>query len=356
MRVEIVQDVRWVLIKKKRFSLRPEALEQYLYSLNLSQTAERVFWTHWHFGVLRGDFTSELSIREVARRCHCDSSSVTRAYQVLKALGLLRRQDPGRDPSRPFEQAIAVTEVLLPKAALQTLLQGRDRASNSARIDSAAAQSSAAPPQKPSPQSSPDALPKGGPPQPQSDPPLLNAWSQCLEQLRHDVPERDFQMWVRPLQPQPNGSTLTLYVPNSFALNWLRANLVERIHATLRDLIPELHAVKFTVGSRPIGNPLPAPTEAPQLPPGKPPARKLSVFMEALLKNRLSAISLGPQFQQLYRELLWSIEQGPLSKIDGSKAIHVGVKLIREGRWSRPNRMPPNWRRTHATPETCNAA
>src|SRR4051794_12481143 len=90
MRVNKAQDVRWVLCNKKRFGLRPEPLEQYVYSLGLSQTAERVFWTHWDIGVRRGDFTSELSLQEVATRCHCDVSGVTRAYRRLQKCGLLR--------------------------------------------------------------------------------------------------------------------------------------------------------------------------------------------------------------------------------------------------------------------------
>ena len=41
-------------------------------------------------------------------------------------------------------------------------------------------------------------------------------------------------------------------------------------------------------------------------------------------------------------------------------AVNIALKKIREGCWSRPNRMPPNWLRTQAGqaagPETCSAA
>ena len=47
-------------------------------------------------------------------QCEVDTSTVTRAYQVLKRLGLIRRTDPGRDAANPFEQATCITEVLLP--------------------------------------------------------------------------------------------------------------------------------------------------------------------------------------------------------------------------------------------------
>lgn len=121
------QDPRRVLCERKYFGMRPQPLEQHLYALNLSQCAERVFWLHWDAGYLRGDFTSEIAISEVARRVRANSSTVTRAYQTLKLHGLIRRQDPGRDPSQPFCQAMAVTEVTLPRDALQALLGSPDR-------------------------------------------------------------------------------------------------------------------------------------------------------------------------------------------------------------------------------------
>jgi hypothetical protein len=37
-------------------------------------------------------------------------------------------------------------------------------------------------------------------------------------------------------------------------------------------------------------------------------------------------------------------------------AVNIALKKIREGAWSRPNQMPPNWARLSALPETCSAA
>src|SRR5438132_754736 len=117
-------DPRRVLCESKYFGMRPQPLEQWLFSQRLSQIAERVFWLHWDQGYINGDFTSSIPISEVARRVHADASSVTRAYQQLKLRGLLRRQDPGRDPNMPFCQATAITEVLLPRTEITSLLSG----------------------------------------------------------------------------------------------------------------------------------------------------------------------------------------------------------------------------------------
>lgn len=58
-----------------------------------------------------GDWCSQVPLKLVASMCCVDPSTVTRAYQVLKKLDLIRREDPGRDHGNPFQQATAITEV-----------------------------------------------------------------------------------------------------------------------------------------------------------------------------------------------------------------------------------------------------
>lgn len=389
MRLEDAQDPRRILCEKKYFGLRPEPLEQYLYSLRLSQTAERVFWLHWDLGLRSGAFVSELSLREVARRCHCTESSVTRAYQVLKARGLLRRQDPGRDPRRPFQQAIALTEVLLPAAALGRLLGAPNRGGHTARNpgeqpEMAASSRETAIPRESGqrPSSSPanattgtECSTQGAVPQPTRDTQtVLEAaeslptdpatyWLQCLERLRTTVPESDFTTWLRPLQPYAVERQLILFAPNSFAIERLKGGLAAQIRTLLKELAPTLQGVEIRVGNRPT------PTTPPTSPgfksrlgispyvrqPSKP---RLNEFLLAQLRQRLSKLSLGEELEQRFCEAAWSIEYGALTKVvDRVKAINAAVKLIREGEWTRPNRMPPNWRLCLATThETCVAA
>src|ERR1700722_1080048 len=121
-------DPRLVLKRDKYFSLRPQPLEQWLWRQSVPPSAERVFWLHWQEGVRNTDWCSEIPIRRVAQQCCLDVSSVTRSYQLLSRLGLIRRQDPGRDASRPFQQATAITEVLLPREMLLQLERYPNRA------------------------------------------------------------------------------------------------------------------------------------------------------------------------------------------------------------------------------------
>ena len=115
MSFESTHDVRVVLVREKYFSLRPKPLERWLWKQGVAPSAERVFWLHWEEGQKAGTWCSEIPLRRVAAECCLDVSTVTRAYQQLAGLGLLRRQDPGRDPRNPFHQATAITEVRVPR-------------------------------------------------------------------------------------------------------------------------------------------------------------------------------------------------------------------------------------------------
>lgn len=76
-------------------------------------------------------------------------------------------------------------------------------------------------------------------------------WLQCLQQLQDDLPPTDFSMWVRPLQAELNGNTLTLFAPNRFVLDWVRDKYLHRINNLLQEYcgndVPNLC---FEVGSR----------------------------------------------------------------------------------------------------------
>jgi hypothetical protein len=86
-----------------------------------------VFWLHWEEGMRSGDWCSQIALRRVAQECYMDVSTVTRAYQLLKSLGLIQRQDPGRDPANPFQQATAVTEIRLPPSLQADLSRSPNR-------------------------------------------------------------------------------------------------------------------------------------------------------------------------------------------------------------------------------------
>ena len=121
------RDPRTALVREKYFSLRPKPLERWLWQQGLPQAAERVFWVHWEEGMKAGDWCSQIPLKLVASLCCVDPSTVTRAYQVLKKLDLIRREDPGRDPGNPFQQATAITEVRIPRELLTELSRSPNR-------------------------------------------------------------------------------------------------------------------------------------------------------------------------------------------------------------------------------------
>jgi hypothetical protein len=89
---------------------------------------------------------------------------------------------------------------------------------------------------------------------------------------------------------------------------------------------------------------------------------KLSVFELARLRRdiQLTAANLrSVRAPELMRQVVWAIEEGALRRFAIAHAIHIALKKIREGAWTRPHRMPPNWAeglRDTSVPETCRRA
>ncbi|KGK17345.1 chromosomal replication initiator protein DnaA [Vibrio navarrensis] len=89
-------------------------------------------------------------------------------------------------------------------------------------------------------------------------------WLQCMQRLQEELPATEFSMWVRPLQAELNGNTLTLFAPNRFVLDWVRDKYLNSINRLLQEYcghdIPNL---RFEIGSRPVAAPKPVPTRTP---------------------------------------------------------------------------------------------
>ena len=79
------------------------------------------------------------------------------------------------------------------------------------------------------PTSTPDA-PSGG-----SHNAMHGLWQACAEQLAQELPEQQFNTWIKPLTAQvaDDFSKVTLFVANRFKLDWIRAQYSSRISAIL---------------------------------------------------------------------------------------------------------------------------
>src|SRR5579883_1797792 len=60
-------------------------------------------------------------------------------------------------------------------------------------------------------------------------------WSRCLSTLEAELPEQQFNTWVRPLQAIEGAGALKLLAPNRFVVEWVNANLLPRLGELLRD-------------------------------------------------------------------------------------------------------------------------
>jgi len=78
----------------------------------------------------------------------------------------------------------------------------------------------------------------------------LSLWDRCVQQLRSDLPDQQYNTWIRPLQAVEDGAVLRLLAPNRFVVDWVTSNCLERINNLVAE-VPGM-AVRLEVGS--LGN------------------------------------------------------------------------------------------------------
>ena len=59
-------------------------------------------------------------------------------------------------------------------------------------------------------------------------------WNRCLRVLESELPEQQFNTWVRPLQAIERDGELRLLAPNRYVIDWLEQNSLPRIRELLR--------------------------------------------------------------------------------------------------------------------------
>ena len=320
MSAEISRDPRVTLMREKYFTMRPKPLERWVWQQGLPASAERVFWYHWDLGAHNQTWCSQVPLRLVARDCCLDPATVTRAYQLLKRLDLIRREDPGRDPRNPFQQATAVTEVRVPR----DLITGLSREPNR-RATAAAAPSQA--PAAPAPAAVTAAAEQGAAASREAS---RNAFS------RLSAGER-----TRFAQARSQRRTTLEFDADT------RLGPIERAHvlATLDSL----------ARARPAAS---AATVAPRTAPQSGPRRLTPIEVLKADKGLRSLAAARPEAPPagLLNEVIYAAEEGALKKFPVPLALNIALKKIREGGWSSPHRMPPDWALRRALPETCSAA
>lgn len=77
-------------------------------------------------------------------------------------------------------------------------------------------------------------------------------WQACLEQLAQELPEQQFNTWIKPLTAQvaDDFSRATVYVANRFKLDWIRAQYAGRISALLEKIYGQPVAMELALTPR----------------------------------------------------------------------------------------------------------
>ena len=57
----------------------------------------------------------------------------------------------------------------------------------------------------------------------------MTLWNRCIRDLQAEIPEQQFNTWIRPLQAVEDGGVLRLLAPNRFVVDWLQEHYMERI-------------------------------------------------------------------------------------------------------------------------------
>jgi chromosomal replication initiator protein len=86
----------------------------------------------------------------------------------------------------------------------------------------------------------------------------VNFWSKCTDRLENDLPQQQFNTWIRPLQSVEDGQTIRLLAPNQFVLNWVQNHYLSDITEYLQSIAgANAPSVSIEIGSR-------APVQSPQ--------------------------------------------------------------------------------------------
>jgi chromosomal replication initiator protein len=95
----------------------------------------------------------------------------------------------------------------------------------------------------------------------------VTLWQQCLVRLEHELPEQQFNTWIRPLHAVENGEGLRLLAPNQFVLDWVRKHHFNTISQALHDIGPDAAAgLQLDIGSSKKIPPADAPATPRELP------------------------------------------------------------------------------------------
>ncbi len=165
-------------------------------------------------------------------------------------------------------------------------------------------------------------------------------WHHCLRYLENEVPEQQFNTWVRPLQAIERDGELQLLAPNRFVVSWIEKNLISRITELVAVAgVGGQARVRLDVGSRALEAPPVIEVVNPPVSSGKPlepkvigsrfnPEFTFASFVEGKSNQlaRAAAIQVGENPGQAYNPLFIYGGVG----LGKTHLMHAVGNLIRE--------------------------
>ena len=137
-------------------------------------------------------------------------------------------------------------------------------------------------------------------------------WTRCVRALEAELPEQQFNTWVRPLQAMERAGALKLLAPNRFAVDWINANLLGRIGELLREGTEgDIPIVTVEIGAR-NGNIVTASNFVPVVTPPSKPRRTEGMVVGARINPDFTFGSfVEGKSNQLARAAAYQVAENP---------------------------------------------
>src|SRR5690349_4706954 len=115
-------------------------------------------------------------------------------------------------------------------------------------------------------------------------------WQACVDQLAQDLPEQQFNTWIKPLVARVTDdfSKVTLFVANRFKLDWVRAQYAGRIAATLEKLYGQPVQLELALAQRESPAKTYSAPQAAEMPVPAEPVEMAEDIAPGQFKNRLN--------------------------------------------------------------------
>lgn len=83
---------------------------------------------------------------------------------------------------------------------------------------------------------------------------VSSLWDNCLQHLEKEIPPQQINTWIRPLQAQVDESSLSLFAPNKFVLDWVADNYTTIITQILKTVSDKEIDLQLKIGSNKSAN------------------------------------------------------------------------------------------------------